>query len=122
MGSKLEHRLNLWQESREYLVDRIVILETLLINAENSLTALSLAKDKHIDDLTAELESSKELDRDLHEQIKDLETTDVLEWQLIIASGLKTINELRATLAEVRAINNRLYNVKDSVNNASQGA
>jgi len=122
MGSKLEHRLNLWQESREYLVERIVILETLLINAENSLTALSLAKDKHIDDLTAELESSKELDRDLHEQIKDLETTDVLEWQLIIASGLKTINELRATLAEVRAINNRLYNVKDSVNNASQGA
>ena len=38
---RLTHRLCLWQEPRDYLVDRIITLENLLVNAESKVAELT---------------------------------------------------------------------------------
>lgn len=37
MDSKLDHRIDLWQQPRDYLVNRIIAMETIIENQEAQL-------------------------------------------------------------------------------------
>lgn len=98
MDTKLDHRICLWQEPKEYLVGRILDLEAENEVLKSSLTKIASAKDAHIDDLTKQFQEYVE------------HTTN----QMV---GMQTtINKLQAQLAVDREAINHNFNKKEAEN------